>query len=43
MFSATTSIDFSKPAYAAERKDSDDVRQKILSIPYSDWKKMGVF
>jgi CRISPR-associated protein Cas1 len=34
-------IDFSKPAFAVERKDSDDIRQKILSISYSDWKKMG--
>lgn len=34
-------IDFSKPVYAVERHDSEDVRQKILSISYSDWKKMG--
>jgi CRISPR-associated protein Cas1 len=34
-------IDFSNPAYAVERQDSDDIRQKILSISYSDWKNMG--
>jgi CRISPR-associated protein Cas1 len=34
-------IDFSKPAYTVKRQDSDDIRQKILSISYSDWKKMG--
>ena len=33
-------LDFSKPAYVVERYDSDDIRQKILSISYSDWKKM---
>ena len=34
-------IDFSHPYYAVERQDSEDVRQKILSISYTDWKKMG--
>jgi CRISPR-associated protein Cas1 len=34
-------IDFSNPAYSVERQDSDDIRQKILSISYSEWKKMG--
>jgi CRISPR-associated protein Cas1 len=34
-------LDFSKPAYNVERQDSDDIRQKILSISYTDWKKMG--
>jgi CRISPR-associated protein Cas1 len=34
-------LDFSKPAYSIERQDSDDIRQKILSISYSDWKRMG--
>ncbi|SDG05323.1 CRISPR-associated protein, Cas1 family [Methanolobus vulcani] len=34
-------IDFIKPAYNVERQDSDDIRQKILNISYSDWKKMG--
>jgi CRISPR-associated protein Cas1 len=34
-------IDFSNPAYAVERQDSDEIRQKIMSISYSDWKKMG--
>ncbi|KXS40418.1 MAG: CRISPR-associated protein, Cas1 family [Methanolobus sp. T82-4] len=34
-------LDFSKPAYAVERQDSEDIRQKILSISYSEWKNMG--
>ena len=34
-------LDFSNPVYSVERQDSDDIRQKILSISYSDWKKMG--
>lgn len=34
-------IDFSKPTYSVERHDSEEIRQKILSISYSDWKKMG--
>ncbi|WP_406661341.1 hypothetical protein V7O66_02120 [Methanolobus sp. ZRKC3] len=34
-------IEFIKPKYAVERQDSEDVRQKILSISYTDWKKMG--
>ncbi|MDG6244158.1 MAG: CRISPR-associated endonuclease Cas1 [Methanolobus sp.] len=33
-------IDFSKPAYIVERQDSEDIRQKILSIFYTDWKNM---
>jgi CRISPR-associated protein Cas1 len=34
-------LDFSKPSYFVERQDSEEIRQKILSISYSDWKKMG--
>jgi len=34
-------LDFSKPAYSVGRQDSDDIRQKILSISCYDWKKMG--
>ncbi len=34
-------VEFSKPVYMAERDDSDEIRQKILSISYSEWKKMG--
>ncbi|WP_319507303.1 hypothetical protein [uncultured Methanolobus sp.] len=33
-------IDFSKPVYSVERQDSEETRQKILSISYSEWKKM---
>jgi CRISPR-associated protein Cas1 len=34
-------IDFSKPEFTIDRQDSDDIRQKILSISYTDWKSMG--
>jgi hypothetical protein len=34
-------IDFSKPVYAVARQDSDVIMQRILSVSYSDWKKMG--
>ncbi|KUG19367.1 crispr-associated protein cas1 [hydrocarbon metagenome] len=29
------------PAYAVERQDSDEIRQKILDMPYAEWEKMG--
>ena len=34
-------IDFSKPEFTIDRQDSDDIRQKILSISYTEWKNMG--
>jgi CRISPR-associated protein Cas1 len=34
-------IDFIVPQYETKRQDSSDIRQKILSISYSDWKKLG--
>ena len=34
-------LDFVKPEYEIERIDSYDIRQKILSISYVDWKKLG--
>lgn len=34
-------IDFCKPAYNIERQDSDELRQKILGISYTDWENMG--
>ncbi|WP_292464318.1 CRISPR-associated endonuclease Cas1 [Methanolobus sp.] len=34
-------IDFIEPQYETKRQDSSDIRQKILSISYSDWKKLG--
>ncbi|AFV22383.1 CRISPR-associated protein, Cas1 family [Methanolobus psychrophilus R15] len=34
-------IDFCKPVYTVERQDSDDIRQKIMSISYTDWENMG--
>jgi len=34
-------INFSTPEYSINRQDSEDVRKKILSIKYTDWKKLG--
>ncbi|WP_321418427.1 CRISPR-associated endonuclease Cas1 [uncultured Methanomethylovorans sp.] len=34
-------IDFSKPEFTIDRQDSDDIRQKILNISYTEWKNMG--
>ncbi|UGV39822.1 CRISPR-associated endonuclease Cas1 [Methanococcoides orientis] len=34
-------IDFLEPQYETKRQDSSDIRKKILSISYSDWKKLG--
>ena len=33
--------DFVIPAYTVERQDSDEIRQKILNMSYTEWKKMG--
>ncbi|MCM2466009.1 CRISPR-associated protein Cas1 [Methanoculleus sp. CWC-02] len=32
---------FVTPMYTVERQDSDEIRQKILNVPYAEWKKMG--
>ncbi|WP_246276008.1 CRISPR-associated endonuclease Cas1 [Methanolobus zinderi] len=32
---------FVEPQYETKRQDTSDIRQKILSISYSDWKKLG--
>ncbi|ETA69400.1 CRISPR-associated protein, Cas1 family [Methanolobus tindarius DSM 2278] len=34
-------IDFVVPQYETKRQDTSDIRKKILSISYSDWKKLG--
>jgi CRISPR-associated protein Cas1 len=34
-------IDFVEPQYEPKRQDTSDIRQKILSISYTDWKKLG--
>jgi len=34
-------IDFLEPQYETKRQDTSDIRKKILSISYSDWKKLG--
>jgi CRISPR-associated protein Cas1 len=34
-------IDFSKPEFGIGRQDSEDIRQKILNISYTDWKNIG--
>lgn len=35
------SLDFSNPEPVLERYDSDDMRKKILDMPYTEWRKMG--
>ena len=35
------SVDFCKPEYTIARQDSEDIRQKILSISFTDWDNMG--
>ena len=34
-------VDFCKPESTIERQDSENIRQKILSISYTDWENMG--
>jgi len=34
-------LDFVTPEFGGQRVDSHEIRQKILSISYSDWKKLG--
>jgi len=34
-------LDFVSLKYQLERQDSDKIRQKILTISYADWQKMG--
>jgi CRISPR-associated protein Cas1 len=41
LISILQSLDFSNPEYIIDRQDSEDVRQKILSISYTDWENMG--
>lgn len=35
------SLDFMKLDYVIDRVDSEDMRKKILSISYTEWKDMG--
>jgi CRISP-associated protein Cas1 len=37
----TKNLDFVIPGYQDQRVDSLEIRQKILKISYSDWKKLG--
>ena len=34
-------LDLMAPEYQVDRVDTVDIRKKILSISYSDWKKLG--
>ena len=34
-------LDLISPEYEIYRQDSDEMRKKILSIPYAQWKKRG--
>jgi CRISP-associated protein Cas1 len=35
------SLDLVNPNYSISRQDADDMRKKILSIPYTEWKRRG--
>ncbi|MFA4824632.1 MAG: CRISPR-associated endonuclease Cas1 [Methanoregula sp.] len=35
-------LDLVNPGYSINRPDADDIRNKILGIPYSEWKKRGL-
>jgi CRISPR-associated protein Cas1 len=34
-------LEFVNPVYKVERDDSEELRQKIIDMSYSEWKKMG--
>ena len=34
-------IDFITPPYTIERQDTDEIRKRILTISYTEWKEMG--
>jgi len=34
-------LDLASPSWVIDRQDSDEMRQKILAIPYAEWEKMG--
>ncbi len=34
-------LEFINPVYKVERDDSEDFRQKVIDISYSEWKNMG--
>ena len=34
-------VDFCRPVYTIERQDSEEIRQKIFSISYTEWENMG--
>jgi CRISPR-associated protein Cas1 len=34
-------LDFLTPSYEIPRQDSEEIRKKILSISYTEWKKLG--
>jgi CRISP-associated protein Cas1 len=37
----TKELDFVSPEFGVNRVDTHEIRQKILSISYVDWKKLG--
>ena len=34
-------LEFVNPVYKVEKDDSEELRQKIIDMSYSEWKKMG--
>ena len=41
LLNVKTSFNISTSKLTIKRKDSDEIRQKILAISYTDWGKMG--
>jgi CRISPR-associated protein Cas1 len=35
-------LNFLDPGLELQRKDSDEIRKKILALSYSEWKKLGL-
>jgi CRISP-associated protein Cas1 len=38
----TKELNFVSTEFEVKRVDTQEIRQKILSIPYDDWKKLGL-
>ena len=39
----TKELDFVSPEFGGQRVGPHEIRQKIMNISYSDWKKLGFF
>jgi CRISPR-associated protein Cas1 len=36
-----STLDLSRPDYVINRKDADEIRKKLMNIPYAEWKRRG--